>query len=197
MVQHGIRWLDISDESMKKMKKNRGDLKPLIELFKLETNNKIIKQNLKTRKYAIRVEKFQRKILNIIGELDEYGKKNMKILDDCYAMHHVRYEIKYNSPVLEFLNVKLFHIVEAGFVDYVFRDLSNIPEINFMKNFFMKEHTVNNLFTLKKLSGCFILLVSGCILGILGLFVEFSTNQIKTRRKRIKLKKKTKLKLMQ
>jgi hypothetical protein len=192
IVENNIKWLEPNDWMKHWMKNTTSDiLHKLADQF--EAYHSIPERNKKMRNgnYALFVETLPGLTKNyyvmLTESLDEYGRKELKIVAENVGCFYTVFPLKENSPYLDIFNRAIHNFIEFGFMNYWFQDFVNKPKYRFMKNFFQRYSTeVHQVIDLEKLQGAFFLLIIGLALSALVFICECITSQYLAARSRSK-----------
>lgn len=175
MVDLKIKWIENSEfyrDRISGWGTHDQYLKNLSYLFEYQGNVQEINRKLK-KNYAVRVQRLPGYYLTNTGWLNDYAKKNFKLLSDCFLVWYNSFLFKNPTPFLEYFNMKTLEMVEYGFVKYWYQHHTNKKKNRYMMMFFNEySDEYIQFIKLDKLKSCFLLLFCGLILSVGVFFIE-------------------------
>lgn len=141
--------------------------------YKYEKSKTVQNKRIRSKKYGTAVQKLLDGYVTGSEELDEYAKKQLKILPQCYMRNALVYILSPNSPYKETLNNRVLQITEHGFVHYWINNVIIQHNMFYMYRFF--ENTVQKTgrhvaLSVTKIQGIFYFLLIGYIVSF-GVFL--------------------------
>jgi hypothetical protein len=183
IIDHNIKWLD-ADEWMKNWMLNTTNqkLRKLSNLGELCTS--VIQRNEKLRKrnYGVFVQTSAgtgKNYLMFSETLDEFGKTNLKIINEDVVCFYVVFPLKKHSPYVDIFNKAIFNFIEFGFLKHWTQKIINKPQNRFMKSFYHKYiQEIHQEIDLEKLQGAFYFLIFGYLTSLIAFCIEHVINKI-------------------
>jgi hypothetical protein len=119
-----LRWLDYSDW-MKNWMLNTGNekLEKLAYLFDRHTTISQDNKKLRQKSHGAMVQMTPGYYVMFSETLDEYGRSNLKVINENIACFYTVFTMKRNSAFVNIFNKAIFMLIESGLVDYWFGDV--------------------------------------------------------------------------
>ncbi|GJQ84126.1 hypothetical protein Trydic_g12098 [Trypoxylus dichotomus] len=147
-----------------------------INSFLLEKDVDMKNERIRSNKYAVNVNMVASKYVSDTRFLDDYAKKNLKVLQECVSTNSIVYALKANSPYREILNRRLLRLMEHGLVEFwTYRILNKYKLLNSQQY----DTKLNDIATayeplnLAKLRGIFYFLIIGYCAAIIAFIGEY------------------------
>ncbi|XP_045481001.1 uncharacterized protein LOC123685390 [Harmonia axyridis] len=175
MVDLKIKWIENSEfyrDRISDWGTYDKYLKNLAHLFQYEKDINEMNRKLKEN-YAVRVQKLPGFYLTNTGWMNDYAKKNFKLLKDCFLIWYNAFLLKNPTPLLEYINKKTLGLVEYGFVKYWYQHHTNKKKNRYMTTFFNEySDEFIQFIKLDKLKSCFFLLFCGLVMSVIVFLLE-------------------------
>ncbi|KAL3272687.1 hypothetical protein HHI36_014151 [Cryptolaemus montrouzieri] len=174
MIKMSIYWLERKNVGIQSFLRTLGGIHDKIaDLFIFEKDAATINSQLRTGKFAIRVEVLPGRGLRHHEVLDEYGRTHMKVLPGCFMKHYCVFVLQKNSPYHYFLSRKLLEVISYGFVDILFKKMIDKQHKKIVEGFFtVYIGDENNILSLSKIQGGFWLIMIGWLLAVIYFIYE-------------------------
>jgi hypothetical protein len=175
VIENNLRWLDYSDW-MKNWMLNTGNekLEKLAYLFDRHTTISQDNKKLRQKSHGAMVQMTPGYYVMFSETLDEYGRSNLKVINENIACFYTVFTMKRNSAFVNIFNKAIFMLIESGLVDYWFGTFVRKRENRYMETFFQQySQEVHQNIDLEKLQGAFYFLCLGLITATLAFFVEY------------------------
>ncbi|GJQ84124.1 hypothetical protein Trydic_g12096 [Trypoxylus dichotomus] len=148
----------------------------LINNFLLEKDINVKNERIRSNKYAVNVNMVASKYVSDTRFLDDYAKKNLKVLQECFSTNSIVYALKTNSPYKGTLNRRLLRLIEHGLVEFWTNRILNKYKLLNSQQYYTKLNDIANAYeplNLAKLRGIFYFLIIGYCAAIIAFIGEY------------------------
>lgn len=139
-------------------------LRRLSDSINFSEDSKDINEKLETGNYATKVVILGKNSLMEIEYLNEYNRRRLRVMKDCFSQYSVVMALSKNSPFTEVFNKELSRLLEHGFIKFWFEDMKKYSKFNFdlfYELYSFYEIELRKPLGIENLQGIFLLLVLG------------------------------------
>lgn len=182
MLLQNVHWTDY-DDADKEFFKNSSN--PTIrKLPPLYVDVKISERNIKIRKnhYAMVTTLMHDNYITETETLDDYGKRHLKILSECFLKSYIVFPLIKDSPYTAIFDKYIVLFLEHGLIQHWYSDVRVKSGMTNMSPFFSiysSLETGRSPLSLKKVQGGFTVLLCGYGFALLTFLIEKGVSRCK------------------